>query len=115
MKIQEATNVIEHGDQTRQQEKEDSGRVATLLGRVEGHYEVQGVEFGHVYKWYPDSVLVECGCGRRLSLTSSATRCGGCSRDHAHLVRGELAGRPLVDETLHPWRYAPEEGTGLPF
>ncbi len=87
---------------------------------TEGHYDVREVEFGEVYRWRPESVVVECGCGERLTLTGSATTCGECGADHAATVQAELSGRRPErrpeDETLHPWRYAGEsEGRGIPF
>lgn len=83
--------------------------MVAVVERVEGHYDVRDVEFGGVYRWCPESVIVECG--RRLDLTSSMTRCGGCGGDHAAVVEEELAvRRSSRDEALHPWRYA----AGLP-
>jgi hypothetical protein len=34
-----------------------------------GHYEVQEVDFGTVYRWCPECVVVECDCGQRTTLT----------------------------------------------
>jgi hypothetical protein len=34
-----------------------------VIERVRGHYEVQEVECGKVYKWRPESVVVACECG----------------------------------------------------
>ena len=87
-----------------------------VIERTEGHYEVQEVEFGRVYRWCPGCVIVECECGERLTLTSSVTTCRWCGADHTSVVReGSPAGR-LGDETLHPWRYAKDrEDTGLPY
>ncbi len=80
-----------------------------------GRYEVQELEFGQVYKWHPETVVVECDCGERPTLTSSTTTCE-CGADHASVVREELAGQCSEDEALHPWRYAGErEGLGLPY
>ena len=42
-----------------------------VIERVEAHYEVQDVEMGKVYRWCPESIVVRCGCGERLSLTVS--------------------------------------------
>jgi hypothetical protein len=36
---------------------------------TEGHYDVQEVEMGEVYTWRPESVVVECDCGEKLTLT----------------------------------------------
>jgi hypothetical protein len=45
--------------------------MATVIERVEAHYEVQDVEMGKVCRWCPESIVVRCGCGERLSLTVS--------------------------------------------
>ena len=44
-------------------------KAAKIIERVKAHYEVQDVEMGKVYRWCPESVVIECGCGKRLSLT----------------------------------------------
>jgi hypothetical protein len=89
--------------------------VVTTVGRTEGRYEVQEVEFGRVYRWCPECLVVECDCDKRLTLTSSATTCRWCGADHASVVREELANRRLGDEALHPWRYVRDrEDAGLP-
>ncbi|MDX6381733.1 MAG: hypothetical protein QOI57_2757 [Rubrobacteraceae bacterium] len=90
--------------------------MVTVIERTEGRYEVQHVEFGSVYRWCPECVIVECDCGERLTLTSSIATCR-CGADHTALVREELVamGR-LGDEALHPWRslhYFAD--TGLPY
>ncbi len=53
---------------------------------TEAHYEVQEVQMGQVYTWRPESVVVECGCGERLTLTVSTTTCDGYGADHAAAV-----------------------------
>jgi hypothetical protein len=90
--------------------------VVSTVERLEGCYEVEEVEFGMVYRWCPERLVVECECGgERLILTSSATTCYRCGVDHASLVREELATRRLGDEVLRPWRYAGDrEDAGLP-
>jgi hypothetical protein len=83
--------------------------VAKVLERVQAHYEVQEVEFGRVYKWCPESVLVECECGEMNTLTASGTTCEECGAEHTGLVREDLVdgrdGRIEGDEVVHPWRY----------
>lgn len=80
--------------------------MAKIIERVEAHYEAQEVEFGRVYKWRSESVLVECEeCGEKTILTDSETTCE-CGADHAATVPEELPVRRLGDEDLHPWRYA---------
>jgi len=87
-----------------------------IVERIEGHYEVQEVKFGRVYRWCPERVIVECGCGERTSLTASSTAtCRRCGVDLAIVFREEPATERLGDEIVHPWRYAKHcEGDGLP-
>lgn len=88
--------------------------MVTVIERAQGRYEVQAVEFGKVYRWCPERVVVECGCGERPTLTLRNTACG-CGVDHAAVVRAELETLRPGDEALRPWRYAGEdEDTGLP-
>jgi hypothetical protein len=44
---------------------------------TEAGYDVQEVEMGEVYTWRPESIVVECDCGERPTLTASTTTCGG--------------------------------------
>jgi len=41
-------------------------KATKVTERVEAYYEVQEVEMGKGYKWYPESIVVRCGCGERL-------------------------------------------------
>ena len=77
--------------------------MVTVIERAEGRYEIQDVEFGKVYKWYPECVVVECDCGRRPTLTNSTTACR-CGADHTAVVREELSTQRFGDELPHPWR-----------
>jgi hypothetical protein len=89
--------------------------MVTSIERTEGRYEVQVVEFGKVYRWLPERVMVGCGCGRTLSLTPSETSCD-CGADHAAIVREELAAERLRNEPPHPWRQMHySKDTGIPF
>jgi hypothetical protein len=85
-----------------------------VIEPAEGHYEVQDVEFGRVYRWRPERAVVACDCGERVSLTWLGTTCR-CGADHTRVVREELT--PCSeDEALHPWRYAGDrEDAGLPY
>ena len=73
------------------QEVEDM--MVEVTKRAAGHYEVQEVEFGKVYRWRPGGgVVPECCCGPALSDPAEAA----CA--------------------LHPWRYPDDrEDVGLPF
>ena len=102
-----------------------------IIERLEGYYEAQDVQFGRVYRWCPESVLIECACGRRSAykrstLIASVIACE-CLRDNTADIRAELIRTELLgaqppppeekDEALHPWRYARdrEAGVGLPY
>lgn len=89
--------------------------MVTVIERTEGRYDVQEVEFGRVYKWRPEHVVVECGCGRTLTLTNSETSCD-CGADHAAVVKEELSAERFGNEPPHPWRHLHySKDTGIPF
>jgi len=94
-----------------------AGAVAKVIERVEARYEIQDVEMGKVYKWRPESILVECECGERAALTASEATCEECGAEHKGLVREDyLVGMAQKDQALHPWRYARDrEDAGIPF
>ena len=46
-----------------------------VIERSVERYEVQEVEFGRVYKWCPECVVVECDCGDMMILTPSMATC----------------------------------------
>ena len=80
--------------------------IVRVIKRVEGCYKAQDVEFGRVYKWCPECVVLECDCYERLIVAAFATICDECGADHAAVVRDELAARRLADDkAAHPWRY----------
>ena len=88
--------------------------MAKLIERVQAHYEVQDVEMGKVYRWHPESIVVECYCGKKPTLTASANACSECGADHRTIVE-EVLGANLEDEVYHPWRsvhpyYTPTRG-----
>jgi hypothetical protein len=94
--------------------------VAKVIERVQAHYEVRDVEMGKVYRWRPESVVVECECGKNPILIASETTCRGCGTDHRAIVEEVvLEARPEDNENeieQHPWRsvrpyYAPTRGT----
>ena len=89
--------------------------MAKIIERARARYDVQEVEYGKVYTWKPETVVVECGCGEEASLTHSETACERCGTEHTGLVREDLSGRqPQGDEDVHPWRYSEDDG-GLPY
>ncbi len=79
-----------------------------VIERTEGRYDTYEVEFGTVYRWCPECVVVECDCGERSTLTASMTICSECGADHAPTIQQELNSRQLREETAHPWRYEAE-------
>ena len=97
------------------------------LERLEGHYDAQEVPFGTVYRWCPECLVVECKCGKRLTLkranlTDSWTAVCECGEDRIDDDQEEevvvgVGGLVTVeaDRARHPWRYAwAREGLGLP-
>jgi Zn finger protein HypA/HybF involved in hydrogenase expression len=57
--------------------------MAKVIERLEAHYEIQDLEMGKVYRWRPESIVVECEeCGKILILTLSKSACGECGADH---------------------------------
>jgi hypothetical protein len=91
--------------------------VAKIIEHVQAYYDVQEVEYGKVYKWRPENILIECGCGELITLTASETTCKECGAEHAGLVREDLTAHHLGDETLRPWRYSRDhkDNLGLPY
>ncbi len=61
--------------------------MARVVKHLEGSYETQDVEFGTVYRWCPECVVVECDCGESSILAAFSTTCGGCGADHAVILR----------------------------
>jgi hypothetical protein len=98
------------------QRKEKGDPVAVqILGHVKANYEVQGLEMGTVYRWCPESVVIECECGEKPSLAASRTTCSGCGANHMALTEEVLDIRQ-EDKVEYPWRslrpyYLPIRGT----
>jgi hypothetical protein len=73
---------------------------------------------GKVYRWHPESVVVECECGENLTLMASKHTCEECRADNRPVVE-EVLEAPTEDEqeeVVHPWLslrpyYAPTRGT----
>ena len=92
--------------------------MAKIIERARARYDVEDVEHGTVYRWKPESVMVECGCGEKTILTHSETACEECGAEHTGLVREDLSYRQSQDdEDVHPWRYSEdrEDDTVLPY
>ncbi len=56
-----------------------------VIERVAEHYEAEDVEYGRVYKWCPECVVLQCACGKRATykradiiggLVAPACECG---------------------------------------
>jgi hypothetical protein len=92
---------------------EAKGPEVRVVGRVAGHYEVQEeMKFVRIHHWFPECVVVECKCGKSMSLTRSDILGIGpgceCGTDYTASVREEVVFH-LLDEDheshRHPWRY----------
>ncbi len=82
-----------------------------VVERVDARYDIQELQMGKVYKWRPESLLIECECGQKTTLTVSDTACEECGKEHIDLLEEVLRDhrkrqRRLGEEDLHPWRYA---------
>ena len=62
--------------------------------RIREHYDVEEVEFGKIYKWCPEGLIVECECSQRWSvkraelLSGSLSTCE-CGKYHMDGIREE--------------------------
>ena len=79
--------------------------MVTVIEHTGGRYDIHATEFGRSYRWVPDRVVVDCGCGEKTVLTRSAATCECCGADHSKTLSEELAACRREDEILHPWRY----------
>ena len=92
--------------------------MSKVIERTKARYDVQEVQFGTVYRWCPQSVLIECECGEAVSLTASEATCEACGAEYTGFVRKDEAEHvPEEDEEVHPWRYSErsEKRTSLPY
>jgi hypothetical protein len=84
-----------------------------VIERVAEHYDTQEVEFGRMYTWCPEYVVLECSkCGKKMTLTRAELihtqpECE-CGRGHTARAREEVVIQ-LVDEEYeahhHPWHF----------
>jgi len=91
--------------------------VAKVIERARAGYEIEEVEYGKVYRWQPETILVECECGEETTLTHSEAACEECGTEHAGLIREDLSELQLGDdENIPPGRYWGEgqDGEALP-
>jgi len=75
----------------------------TAVKRTGGHYEVQELDFGRVYRWCPEHVDIACECGERLDV--AATACPRCGANLAATIAAVPTAGRSEDQALHPWRY----------
>jgi len=71
--------------------------------RTKGHYEVQELDFGRVYRWCPEYADTKCECGERSDVSAAA--CPRCETNHAATIAAVPPAGKSEDQTLHPWRY----------
>jgi hypothetical protein len=64
------------GKQRGRGEKGTGETVTQVIKRVNAHYEIEEVEMGTLYRWCPESVVVECDCGHSFT----APRVGNTKR-----------------------------------
>jgi hypothetical protein len=75
--------------------------VTQIIERVEAHYEVQEVEMGTVYRWCPESVVIECDCEQTFTTEGDmVTSCPRCDAEHIG-VASEQEGKPLTEEEAY--------------
>src|SRR3954447_313350 len=75
--------------------------VTQVIERIEAHYEVQEVDMGTVYRWCPESVVLECDCGQSFSAEGAkAASCPRCGDEDTELAR-ELEGKLLTKEEAY--------------
>ena len=95
-----------------------------IIERLAEHYEAQEVEYGRVYKWYPETIVIECDCGtrsifERSELVASEASCGQCAKGILSDIREGLVVQLLEENNEarhHPWRYwDTTKDSGIPF
>ena len=93
--------------------------MAKVIERLQAHYEIQDVAMGKVYRWCPQSLVLECTCGEELTLTAPEAACEQCGAEHTGLLTQDLTeSRLRGGEETHPWRYysvKSDSGTSLPY
>ena len=94
-----------------------------VIERIAEHYDIQETDFGRIYRWCPECVVMECKCGKRKTLSRSelikANCACECGTDNAASVIEEVV-LELLDEDYevhhHPWRYwHTTNDSGIPF
>jgi hypothetical protein len=64
---------------------------------------VQAVEMGTVYRWCPESVVIECDCEQTFTTEGAmVASCPRCGAEHTAGVARELGGKkPLAEEEAY--------------
>ena len=60
------------------------------------------MEMGTLYRWCPESVVIECGCGQSFTVEGAkeAASCPRCGAEHRGVAWG-LAGKVLSEEEAY--------------
>ena len=76
--------------------------MAKVIEYVEAGYEVEEVEMGTLYRWCPESVVIECDCGHSFTVEGAkeVASCPRCGVEHRGVARG-LSGKPLTEEDAY--------------
>ncbi|MBA3475046.1 MAG: hypothetical protein H0T57_17795 [Rubrobacter sp.] len=84
-----------------------------VIERIAAHYDTQEVEFGRIYRWCPECIVVECDCSERMTLKrldiiiDSGVICEECGAKVSPRIREEVV-IELLDEdyvAIHPWHH----------
>jgi hypothetical protein len=83
--------------------------MTTTKEYVRGHYKLEEVPYGKVYRWTAGHALVEGECGQLMLVEHASTAiCPECGADHTGALEG-LEGRSLIeDEVYYPEHLAYE-------
>ena len=75
---------LPHGEERGRGEKGTGETVSQVIEHVQAHYEVQRVEMGTLYRWCPESVVIECDCGQSLTVEGAkeVASCPRCGAEH---------------------------------
>jgi hypothetical protein len=82
--------------------RREPATVTQIIERVKAHYEVEEVEFGTVYIWCPERVVVECDCSQTFTTEGAMVgSCPRCGAEHTGVVARELGAKPLAEEEAY--------------
>jgi len=76
--------------------------LAKVIEQVEAGYEVEEVEMSTLYRWCPESVVIECDCGQSFTVEGAkVASCPRCAANHSGGVGRGLAGKPVTEEEAY--------------